>query len=211
MLTNNGNSREVLVDLLAVEMRSLGALHAALSGLHSLFNGPSPVESDLRFCHASFAEFLSNRDRSLEFYIDKSHGHDYLALCCLSVLEVEGPKVLRQSLAHKPGNQTIASVPVLEYAYSYWAHHLTLACGTPQVLSRLDIFNVYSTFLTRFQYSASNAPAYAGIRSFFISRSFWSLGDFLLQTFTIQAHFKVRGTISCAFIIYNAVCFAFSE
>ncbi|KAF9068246.1 hypothetical protein BDP27DRAFT_1295417 [Rhodocollybia butyracea] len=172
---DNKISQEVLVHLLAVEMKSLGALRAALSSVHSLFNGPSPVESDLHFCHASFVDFLSNRQRSLQLYIDKSDGHDYLAQCCLSAMEV---------LHSEPGTQSIVPVSVFKYAHSYWAHHHTLARGTARLLSRLDTFNAYySASLTSFRYS--------GPVQLFLGRFPWSLGDFLLQAFTIQAHFKV--------------------
>jgi hypothetical protein len=67
-------SGEVFVHLLLAvaeaeaEIKSLGALCAALSGVHSLFNSPSPVESDFHFCHASFVDFLSDQERSLQFY-----------------------------------------------------------------------------------------------------------------------------------------------
>ncbi|KIK66657.1 hypothetical protein GYMLUDRAFT_118484, partial [Collybiopsis luxurians FD-317 M1] len=46
----------------------LGTLHAVSSGIHSLFEGPSPVESGFQFCHASFADFLLDRNRSLHFH-----------------------------------------------------------------------------------------------------------------------------------------------
>ncbi|KAF9068885.1 hypothetical protein BDP27DRAFT_1421516 [Rhodocollybia butyracea] len=187
MSTNNEISREVLVHLLVAEMRSLGALRAALSGVHSLFNGPSPLESHLLFSHTSFGEFLSNRERSLQFHTDESDGHDYLAQCCLSVIEVEGPKLLPKSLPLKPDNKKMNSVSnVLEYAHSYWARHLTLACGTTRLLSRLDTFDVYSAFLTPFRYLASSLPIVI-----LSGGSPWLLSNFLSQTFAIQAHFKV--------------------
>ncbi|KAF9071964.1 hypothetical protein BDP27DRAFT_1290802 [Rhodocollybia butyracea] len=69
VLAFQGNEHSNLTHLLTLEMESLGALRAALSGVHSLFNSPSPVKSELRFCHAFFVEFLSNRKRSLQFYM----------------------------------------------------------------------------------------------------------------------------------------------
>ncbi|KIK54214.1 hypothetical protein GYMLUDRAFT_264732 [Collybiopsis luxurians FD-317 M1] len=68
-----------LITLLSTQMNSKGALCAALSGLHSLFQGPTPVESNLEFCHVSFWDFLLDRRRSMEYFIDKAIGHDYLA------------------------------------------------------------------------------------------------------------------------------------
>ncbi|KAF9071966.1 hypothetical protein BDP27DRAFT_1418543 [Rhodocollybia butyracea] len=194
MSINEGISRKVLVHLLTVEMKSLGALRAALSGLHSLFSGPSPVESDLRYCHASFAEFLSNHNRSLEFYINKSNGHDYLAQCCLSVFEAESTKHFPQSLALKPGTKyfpqslalkTGSQTLVSEYVHRYWALHHTHACGTAQLLSRLETFNIYST--PTFDFFTSNK-----FLANYSSKFPWSLGNFLADAYTIQAHFKSK-------------------
>ncbi|KAF9071960.1 hypothetical protein BDP27DRAFT_1445965 [Rhodocollybia butyracea] len=181
-------SSDVLVHLLSLEMKSTGALRAALSGVHSLFSGPSPVESNLHFCHASFADFLSNRERSLQFYIDEADAHDYLAQCCLSVFEVESSKAVPKLLALKTNDEIIVSMSVLEYAHSYWAHHHTLACGTARLLSRLDTFNIYSASLTPFQYFTSDPSV-----PFFFGGFSWSLPDnFLSQAYTIQAHFKSK-------------------
>ncbi|KAF9069326.1 hypothetical protein BDP27DRAFT_1421115 [Rhodocollybia butyracea] len=186
VLVCQAHERPVLIHFLTTEMKSLGALRATLSGVHSLFNGPSPVESNLQFCHASFVDFLSNRKRSLQFYIDQSDGHDYLAQCCLSAIEDARSKVIPQSLALEPGNWSAVSISALKYALLHWAHHCIHACGTAQLLSHLNTFNVYSAF-TQFQYLASNSP-----RAFFhqVHNSPWSLGNFLLQTFRVQTHFK---------------------
>ncbi|KAF9060948.1 hypothetical protein BDP27DRAFT_1490873 [Rhodocollybia butyracea] len=118
-----------LVNLLQTTT-DLGRIHATLSELHSLFQEPSPVESDFQFSHASFTDFLLGPCRSLHFSIDKASGHDYLAQCCLdAILSKDKGKV---------------SIPVVRYAQRYWAYHSSNASGSDKLLSKLSQLDMYS-------------------------------------------------------------------
>ncbi|KAF9069784.1 hypothetical protein BDP27DRAFT_674400 [Rhodocollybia butyracea] len=116
-----------LMDLLQTNM-SLAEIRATCSGLHSIFQGPSPMESDLRFCHASLTDFLLDRRRSLHFYVEKSSGHDYLAQCCFKIIS---------------GNSSLCNVP---HELRYWTYHCVNASGSDKLLSEIDL-DVYS-FIT---------------------------------------------------------------
>ncbi|KAF9071326.1 hypothetical protein BDP27DRAFT_525758 [Rhodocollybia butyracea] len=64
-----------------------GALSAALSGLHSLFRGPSPIESSFHLCHASFRDFLLDPRRSKEYFIDVKLHHNYILQQCQNLIK----------------------------------------------------------------------------------------------------------------------------
>ncbi|KIK60074.1 hypothetical protein GYMLUDRAFT_1000650 [Collybiopsis luxurians FD-317 M1] len=109
------------IDLLGIPV---GTLHAISCGIHSLFKGPSPVDSDFEFAHASFADFLLDRSRSMHFHVDKSLGHDYLAQRCLELY-----------------NETTT---LRSYCVQNWAYHCVLAIGSEDLIDKLDSFPVYT-------------------------------------------------------------------
>ncbi|KAF5365167.1 hypothetical protein D9757_011766 [Collybiopsis confluens] len=103
-----------------------GILHAIFSSLHSLFEGPSPIESGLSFCHASFQDFLFNRNRSRHFCISLATGHDYLAQCYLKIY----------------GNPSYTVSPIFSLWWDFF-HHSVRASGTASFISELDSFQLY--------------------------------------------------------------------
>ncbi|KAF5393807.1 hypothetical protein D9757_000012 [Collybiopsis confluens] len=130
-----GNS-EVFLALLQIP---LGTVRATLSGAHSLFREPSPVESGFEFCHASFTDFLLDPDRSLEFFVDQPRYHDYLAQSCLDVLLQD---------THTATN----IVPQARwYALDFWGRHCAASAAgnpdmtlSPELTSKLSTFDVYA-------------------------------------------------------------------
>ncbi|KIK54425.1 hypothetical protein GYMLUDRAFT_249569 [Collybiopsis luxurians FD-317 M1] len=103
-----------------------GTIQATFSGVYSLFKDPSPVESGFEFCHASFPDFLFDRDRSLHFSIDKATGHDYLAQCCLGIMA-------------KMKADTLYSLgSVYDYADRHWAYHCIRGSGSDKLRAKLD-------------------------------------------------------------------------
>jgi hypothetical protein len=101
-------------------------LGALLSGT----TGSSPI----RPLHASFPEFLSDRNRSGEFFTDLSCIHDALAFACLGVMKAE----LRFNMCKLPSSylpntevrdlaeriqENISSQ--LSYSCRFWADHLS--------------------------------------------------------------------------------------
>ncbi|KAF5392040.1 hypothetical protein D9757_003188 [Collybiopsis confluens] len=101
----------------------LGTLNAIFSSVHSLFEDPSPVESGFTFCHTSFVDFLLEHNRSLDFHVSEPLGHDFLAQCCLESFE---------------RNVALKSYPLLQ-----WAHHCSLAKGSDELITKLDLFDIY--------------------------------------------------------------------
>ncbi|KIK59994.1 hypothetical protein GYMLUDRAFT_44006 [Collybiopsis luxurians FD-317 M1] len=93
-----------------------GTLYATFAGVHSLFREPSPVESGFRFCHASFTDFLFDPRRSLQFHIDKSLGHDFLATIFFE-------DYFYLNLGNRQGLD--------------WFHHCKNASGSDELISKL--------------------------------------------------------------------------
>ncbi|KIK58058.1 hypothetical protein GYMLUDRAFT_45607 [Collybiopsis luxurians FD-317 M1] len=112
----------------------LGAVRATLSGAHSLFQEPSPVESNFRFCHASFMDFLLDPKRSLEFFIDKPLHHEYLAISCLDILAWESHVVLHPDWRHQAG----------WYTLEFWTDHCISASHSSKLITKLTTFDVYA-------------------------------------------------------------------
>ncbi|KIK60078.1 hypothetical protein GYMLUDRAFT_44069 [Collybiopsis luxurians FD-317 M1] len=102
----------------------VGILHAMSFGIHALFQGPSPVDSGFEFSHASFPDFLLDCNRSLQFHVDESGGHDFLARRCLELYK------------HLPLYSN--------YILSEWAYHCAYASGTEDLLLKLNSFPVYT-------------------------------------------------------------------
>ncbi|KAF5352247.1 hypothetical protein D9757_012507 [Collybiopsis confluens] len=140
---------------------SMGTLYATLSGLHSVFKEPSPVDSHFSFCHASFPDFLYDRKRSLQFFIDKEAHHDLLAQRCLDVIFKWFPECCQNAdvdvntgtdmdmdndsdfYANTELNLSLHPIdaaqkyPILEH----FGFHVERASGTEQLLSKLKHFN----------------------------------------------------------------------
>ncbi|KAF5378977.1 hypothetical protein D9757_009127 [Collybiopsis confluens] len=113
----------------------LGVIRATLSSLHSLFLEPSPVESDFKFCHASFRDFLLDPKRSKQFFIGKLAYDDYLARFCLDILI----------------NNSTPPDSLFSYAVQFWEWHCSCAIPTdnirnpsPELVSKLFKFDVYA-------------------------------------------------------------------
>ncbi|KIK66527.1 hypothetical protein GYMLUDRAFT_38262 [Collybiopsis luxurians FD-317 M1] len=121
----------ILVELLKADMKSKGALRAALSGVHSLFKGPAPVESDLSLSHASFPDFLLDSRRSTKFCINESDAFNYMAQCCITIL----------NLTQYPKPDADG---VFRYSLNNWVGYCLGANCSMQLLSKLKGLNVYT-------------------------------------------------------------------
>lgn len=78
--------------------------------------------------HASFRDFLTNGDRSQEFYHDLLSCHTALAGHCLQLME---DKLIRDGLNDESVGNRLVDPPstALEYACSNWLSHLAeLSC-----------------------------------------------------------------------------------
>ncbi|KIK58040.1 hypothetical protein GYMLUDRAFT_228322 [Collybiopsis luxurians FD-317 M1] len=123
-------SPDLLIQLLGIPV---GTLHATFSGVHALFQDPSPIGSDLQFAHASFPSFLVDHNRSLHFHIDISIGHDFLAQRCL------------ESYSDLLGFRD-------DYTRERWANHCALASGSDKLMAMLDSLPVYAAITRAMPY-----------------------------------------------------------
>ncbi|KAF5364396.1 hypothetical protein D9757_011907 [Collybiopsis confluens] len=161
------------LDLLDIPV---GTIHAVFSGVHSLFQEPSPLESGFQFAHASFPDFLGDPSRSLHFHITTPFGHDYLAQLCLEKWR-------------------------LPYSLRHWAFHCAGGGASATLLSKLDSFSIYIALTRKLaRDSRKGRPWMSGLSSLLIwIYHFWSrfqdqfshdpklreLRDFITHGFTL--------------------------
>src|ERR1700733_10774310 len=92
-----------------------------LSNLHSLF-APGAKDQIFRIHHKSFPDFITDpdrRERSCEFYIDRSAHHLRIAKRCLIIMI---GRLERCGRCERSGDCVLP--PELVYACTYWASHL---------------------------------------------------------------------------------------
>ena len=109
---------------LLVQMSSK-RVQAALAFLHSLIFIPSSQHhaKHISIFHASFYDFISNQNMSLEHYLDPCVSHKSLALQCLSLMDKEWSAEINVSyLAERRYGDISES---LAYACSSWVLHFT--------------------------------------------------------------------------------------
>ena len=104
----------------------------------------------IRPLHASFPEFLTDQERSGEFFIDLSRIHAELAFACLAVMKTElrfnicglPSSYLRNSEVYDLEKRIEANItPQLSYSCRYWADHLCHTSFSPLAKEIRDFFN----------------------------------------------------------------------
>ena len=103
---------------------TLPALRHALRGCHSILIIPDEDDKDIQRYHASLQDFLTDRHRSHEYFVDQEQ-HETITQGCLRVME--------SGLDHN----TIHGDPVW-YACQYWCHHFSarLSSGRVSVITK---------------------------------------------------------------------------
>ena len=96
---------------------------AALSSLHSLVFIPSESDMPISIFHASFYDFLSNRDFSSKHYLDPCISHKSLAIQCLSLMEKEWSAKCDVPYLSQRKCEDISES--LAYACGSWAFHFS--------------------------------------------------------------------------------------
>jgi hypothetical protein len=101
----------------------------------ALLSGTTDSSATIRALHASFPEFLTNPDRSGEFFIDVHQTQNNLAMACLGVMKDElrfdicrfPSSYLRNSEVHDLEERVAESIsPALKYSCRFWTRHLSL-------------------------------------------------------------------------------------
>ncbi|KIK57989.1 hypothetical protein GYMLUDRAFT_86413 [Collybiopsis luxurians FD-317 M1] len=135
----------IFTDILSIPS---GILHATLSGLHSVFKDPSPVESGFAFCHASFTDFLLDPKRSLHYFIETETHHDDLAQCCLDVIFKWFPTCFMDNKTSAT-EETISPLDLwaavqechAHPVFEHWSYHVQQASESKKLVSKLLLFD----------------------------------------------------------------------
>ncbi|KAH7418721.1 NACHT and WD40 domain protein [Cadophora sp. MPI-SDFR-AT-0126] len=102
-----------------------------LERLQAILDVPKDVAGLLRLHHPSFRDFLLNKDRCGEFWVDEKETHQILATSCIQLMS----RTLKKDICemHAPGSQAsqVESSRIKEclpsevqYACLYWVQHL---------------------------------------------------------------------------------------
>jgi hypothetical protein len=137
-----------LLDIDAYDIRP------ALASLHSVLSVPESLDGCISTFHATFPDFLTNRKRSQNHFLDSSKCHQQLAIKCLTQMS----RSLQENICNLAGNPTtneIASDTIkqhipdgLQYSCLYWASHL-IATRKEETLEANDLYNQLDEFLRK--------------------------------------------------------------
>ncbi|PVH71132.1 hypothetical protein DL98DRAFT_577528 [Cadophora sp. DSE1049] len=103
----------------------------AIKDLHAIIDIPKDQNQQLRLHHPSFRDFLLNKHRCGDFWVDEMQAHQILAARCIQLMS----RKLRKDICemHAPGSQAsqVESsriqkylLPEVQYACLYWVQHL---------------------------------------------------------------------------------------
>jgi len=109
------------------------SVSSIIGPMGALLSGTTDPSTTIRPLHASFPEFLTDRDRSGEFFIDVPPIHNHLAFACLGVMN----KKLRFNICGLPSSYLrnaevpdldqrvkISIPPELMYSCQFWVDHV---------------------------------------------------------------------------------------
>ena len=102
-----------------------------LERLQAILDVPKDVANFLRLHHPSFRDFLFNKDRCGDFWVDEKEAHQILAAGCIQLMS----QTLKKDICemHAPGSQAShvessriqkCLPPEVQYACLYWVQHL---------------------------------------------------------------------------------------
>jgi hypothetical protein len=104
---------------------------STFNDLHAILDIPTNPTRPLRLHHPSFRDFLLNKDRCGDFWVDEKEAHQKLATGCIQLMSQTLKKDVCELQA--PGSQAgqVESSwverclpPEVQYACLYWVHHL---------------------------------------------------------------------------------------
>jgi hypothetical protein len=121
-----------------------------LERLQAILDVPKATAGFLRLHHPSFRDFLLNKDRCGDFWVDEKEAHQLLATSCIQLMSQTIKKDICEM--HAPGSQAsqVESSwiekylpPEVQYACLYWIQHLqksnTQLYGNDQVHQFLQV------------------------------------------------------------------------
>lgn len=108
-----------------------GDLYAILYNIYAILDIPNDPTRPIRLHHPSFRDFLLNKDRCGEFWVDKKEAHQTIATNCIQLMS----RTLKNDMCkmHAPSSQASqvdrsciekCLPPEVQYACLYWVQHL---------------------------------------------------------------------------------------
>jgi hypothetical protein len=106
-------------------------INRTFEDLYAILDIPKDPTQPLCIHHPSFRDFLLNKDRCGDFWVDEKKAHQVLATSCIELMS----QTLKKDICeiHAPGSQTSqvenswiekCLPPEVQYACLYWVHHL---------------------------------------------------------------------------------------
>jgi len=106
-------------------------IDSTINDLHAILNIPQDPTSPLRLHHPSFCDFLLNKDRCGDFWVNEKEAHQILATSCIQLMS----QTLKKDICgmHTPSSQASQFEssrlqkylpPEVQYACLYWVQHL---------------------------------------------------------------------------------------
>ena len=104
---------------------------ATFNDLYAILDIPEDPTRPLRLHHPSFRDFLLNKDRCRDFWVDEKKAHQILATGCIQLMS----QTLKKDICkmHAPSSQASqvessrlqkCLPPEVQYACLYWVQHL---------------------------------------------------------------------------------------
>ena len=106
-------------------------INRTFEDLHAILDIPKDPTRPLRLHHPSFRDFLLNKDRCRDFWVDEKGAHQILATGCIQLMSQTLKKDICEK--HAPGSQASqvesswiekCLLPEVQYACLYWIQHL---------------------------------------------------------------------------------------
>ncbi|KAL0945632.1 hypothetical protein HGRIS_014786 [Hohenbuehelia grisea] len=108
---------------------SVADVRACLAKLHAVIHVPSNDDGVATIFHASFADYLSSRDRAADMHIDMETAFEDLAADVMGIMSLELKfNIFGCSSSYLPNTEQKFSTisPALTYACMNWAHHVLM-------------------------------------------------------------------------------------
>jgi hypothetical protein len=110
---------------------SLDEVDQTLHDLHAILDIPKDSSRPLRLHHPSFRDFLLEKTRCEEFWVDEKQAHQTLADSCIKLMltslkqdvcSVDNPGMLVADIERSQVQQSLP--PEVQYACRYWIEHI---------------------------------------------------------------------------------------
>ena len=152
-----GNAVSYLTPTFLENLLSLdkGDVHLYLSDLHSILYVPTPQlnadDDEIRILHASLGDFLIDKLRSGDYYVDEGTVHADIARCCLHSMSMQSTQRGTNRIDARPNNTMFRNITNFRrsdseetYSSSSFVYHCTRAPTSTSESAALitDLFQV---------------------------------------------------------------------